>query len=471
MFRFPWSRLVNRALHALRTASPRPRGLRLHCEELEPRWQPAAFNFSTGLPDGKVATISEPPNAHNSKVEFESADDFNLTTETRINHASFTGLLTGGATLKDVQNVFLTIYRVFPNDSNVGRTSGPPTFSTPQVPTRVNSPADNEIDNFDSAVGDLRFNSRVLSTSFTAMNSVSSADKISLNSKGNGSATGQEVEFDVTFKTPLDLPAGHYFFVPKVGLSDKAAAGADFLWLSAPKPIVPPGTPPPAGTTDLQSWMRFDPGLAPDWLRIGTDIIGGAAFNGSFSLSGDTVPPQITSLSQNSVGEGSPDLTITLNGSNFTSQSTVLVNGLQPLTTRFVSANQLQAIVPASLLAEEGHLKISVQDAQSGSSNNQEFTVTDSVPVLTASVTQGTTFQQITLNGMVTDQATEGHRVRINWGDGHKQELDLGVNSSSPFTVSHNFARHKHLHHRTIQVTAVDDEGVASAPMRFDVIV
>ena len=26
-------------------------------------------------------------------------------------------------------------YRVFPNDSDVGRTSGPPTFSTPQVPT------------------------------------------------------------------------------------------------------------------------------------------------------------------------------------------------------------------------------------------------------------------------------------------------------------------------------------------------
>src|SRR5262249_6586653 len=308
--------------------------------------------------DGKIATISEPPNAHNKNVEFETADDFTLNTETVIDHAAFTGLLTGGATPKDVDNVVLTIYRVFPNDSDLGR--------TPQVPTRTNSPADNEIENFDSAVGDVRFHSRVLSTSFTAQNSVSGADKISVNSHGNGSATGEEVEFGVTFKAPLDLPAGHYFFVPKVGLSNKAPAAADFLELSAPRPIVPPGTPFPAGATDLQSWMRFEPGLAPDWLRIGTDIIGGTTFNASFSLSGHTVAPKITSLSQTSAAEGSPDLTITVNGSNFTNLSTVLVNGLQPLATRFVNANQLQAIIPAALLAEEGHFKISVLDAENG---------------------------------------------------------------------------------------------------------
>src|SRR5262249_22271156 len=149
---------------------------------LSDRILPSVFNFSTGLPDGKVATISEPPNAHNSQVEFESADDFVLNTETVINRASFTGLLTGGATPKDVSNVFLTIYRVFPFDSDVGRPSGPPTFSTPQVPTRVNSPADNEIENFNSAAGDLHFHSRLLSTSFTAQNSVSSADKIRVGS-------------------------------------------------------------------------------------------------------------------------------------------------------------------------------------------------------------------------------------------------------------------------------------------------
>jgi hypothetical protein len=463
MFPSSWRRFVKRLWHSPRPASRRPRGPRLRCEELEGRLVPAAFLFSTGLPDAKVATISEPPNAHNNHVEFESADDFVLNTETVINRASFTGLLTGGATLKDVDNVFLTIYRVFPNDSDLTR--------TPKVPTRANSPADNEIENFDSAAGDLRFQSRLLSTTFTAQNSVSSADKISVNSKGNGAATGEEAEFDVTFKAPLDLPAGHYFFVPKIGLKDTAPAAADFLWLSAPRPIAPPGTPFPAGATDLQSWMRFDPGLAPDWLRVGADIIGGATFNASFSLAGHTVAPHITSLSQTSVAEGSPDLTITVNGSNFTSQSMVLVDGLQPLATTFVSANQLQAVIPAALLAEEGHFKVSVLDGENGASNAVKFTVTDSAPAITASVNQGLIFQQITLSGQVTDKAVEDHRVRINWGDGTVQVLDLGVSSSAPFSATHTFAQSGHLHHRTITVTALDDEGVASAPLKFDVIV
>jgi hypothetical protein len=432
--------------------------------------QPAGFFFSTGFTDGKIATISEPPNNHNAKVEFESADDFVLGTETVINRASFTGLLTGGATLKDVNNVFLTIYRVFPNDSDLTRTA--------KVPSRTNSPADNEIDNFDSAVGDLSFHSYLLNPHFTAQSSVSSANKISVKSGGNGPATGEEVQFNVTFNSTLDLPAGHYFFVPKIGLNDTAPAAADFLWLSAPRPIAPPGTPFPAGQTDLQSWMRFDPGngtgLAPDWLRIGQDIIGGTpfpTFNGTFSLSGHTVTPQIISLSPTSVPEGSADLTITINGTNFSPQSTVLIDGLQPLVTTVVSSNKLTAIIPADFLREEGHFKISVLESQFQQSNAKTFHVTDSVPAVDASVTQGQIFQQITLTGQVTDAAIEDHTVRIKWGDGQVQVLQLAAGSDANFSVSHNFAQPGHTHHDTITVTPLDDEGVAGTPLKFDVIV
>jgi hypothetical protein len=291
MFLSSLHRSVERMLPASRQVGRRPRSPRLHCEELEPRRQPSAFTFATGDANNLAATISEPPDAHNKNVEFESADDFVLPTDTVIRHASFTGLLTGGATLKDVNDVTITIYRVFPNDSDVGRTSGPPTFSTPQVPTRVNSPADDEIENRDSAAGELNFHAHVLSTSFTAQASVSSADKIRVGSGGNGPVTGEEVKFDVTFRNhPLDLTAGHYFFVPKVGFSEKAPDDAHFLWLSGPRPIVQPGGTP--FTPDLQSWMRDDPGLAPDWLRIGADIIGGTTFNAAFSLSGQTKPPK-----------------------------------------------------------------------------------------------------------------------------------------------------------------------------------
>jgi hypothetical protein len=254
----------------------------------------SGFFFSTGNPDGRVATISQPANDHDSQVEYESADDFVLGSETLINRASFTGLLTGGATSKDVSNVVVEIYRVFPADSDVGRTSGPPTFSTSKVPTRVNSPSDVAFESRDSANNELRFHTRLLDKTFTALASVSSADKIGVNTGGNGPVTGEEVQFNVSFGTKsMDLPAGHYFFVPQVGLSNQAPADAHFLWLSAPKPIVPPGTPFPAGSTDLQSWMRDDPPLAPDWLRIGTDILQPGSppktFNATFNLHG-TIP-------------------------------------------------------------------------------------------------------------------------------------------------------------------------------------
>ena len=252
------------------------------------------FFFSTGNPDGKMATASRPDAG---VFEIESADDFVLSSATRLTSATFTGLIPSGAS---VNNVVVEFYRVFPKDSDVGRTSGPPTFSTPQVPTRVNSPGDIAFDSLDGSGGTLAFSTKILSASFTVLNSVQPGGIHPMpgqTTSGDGSVTGEEVEFDVTFATPLDLPADHYFFVPQVELDT-----GDFLWLSAPKPIVPPGTPFPPGFTDLQSWTR-DAALDPDWLRIGTDIVGppptgGSAptFNAAFSLNGETVP-EPTSLS------------------------------------------------------------------------------------------------------------------------------------------------------------------------------
>ena len=89
------------------------------------------------------------------------------------------------------------------------------------------------------------------------------------------------VEITPTSTPPFGLPADHYFFRPGVEV-----AGGDFLSLSSPRPIVAPGTP---FMGDLQAWIR-NSDLNPDWLRIGTDIIGGTTpptFNMAFSLSGE----------------------------------------------------------------------------------------------------------------------------------------------------------------------------------------
>lgn len=237
-----------------------------------------AFFFSTGDPDGKIATASRPDSA--GKIEIESADDFVLTSGTRITSATFTGLLTGGATVGDIGQVRVEIYRVFPKDSDTGR--------TPNVITRTNSPSDVEFADRDTAAANLSFTSNVLAASFTAANSVlNGINKLpGQHTGGEGAVTGQEVKFDVSFATPFLLPADHYFFVPQV---EVAEPDGEFMWLSAPKPITG-GTGP--FLPDLQSWIRNED-LAPDWSRVGTDIVGGSpapTFNAAFSLTGAVVP-------------------------------------------------------------------------------------------------------------------------------------------------------------------------------------
>lgn len=238
---------------------------------------PAPFFLSTGNPDGRIATGSRP--AGPGMLEVESADDFILSQSTSITSATFTGLLPSGFSITDVR---VEIYRVFPQDSTI-----PPSGN---VPTRVNSPSDVAFAERDLASGNLSFSISVIGNSFTASNSVLNGINPMPNQTtgGEGSVTGQETEFTVTFTTPLLLGPDHYFFVPQVGVDN-----GEFFWLSAPKPIVAPGTP---FAPDLQSWIR-NANLAPDWLRIGTDILGGSpapTFNAAFSLTGETVPEPAT---------------------------------------------------------------------------------------------------------------------------------------------------------------------------------
>ena len=226
-------------------------------------------------------------------LEIETADDFILNTESLVNSGSFTGLLvpgTGGT--PTIAQVIVEIYRVFPKDSD--------TVRTPNVPTRVNSPSDVAFDSRDSSVvGQLLFSTTLIAPSFTILNSVQPGGihpKPNQQTNGNGPLTGQEVQFDVTFATPFDLPGDHYFFVPQVLLTN----GAHFYWLSASRPIIGGGTTTPINP-DLQAWTR-DSNLDPDWLRIGTDIVGGTGnvtptFNMAFSLDGTALPePASTGL-------------------------------------------------------------------------------------------------------------------------------------------------------------------------------
>ena len=237
-----------------------------------PAWADT-FQFSTGNPDGRIATLSRL--ASGGTIQTETADDFVLGQATQLTHATFIGLIPLGSPLSSVSQVEIEFYHVFPGDSAI-----PPSG---KVPVRDNSPGDVEIGSAtrDSADASLSFSVSVLNPSFSASNSVVNGihPLPGIFTGGEGSVTGQEVQINVTFAVPVDLAADHYFFRPEALLSN-----GEFLWLSTAKPIVAPGTPFAA---DLQTWIRNDD-LAPDWLRIGTDITHQGPFNAAFSLEGTT---------------------------------------------------------------------------------------------------------------------------------------------------------------------------------------
>lgn len=244
----------------------------------------ASFSFSSGNPDGRLGALSRPESA--GEVETETADDFILANTTVIKSATISGLLTSGATPADIGKVEVELYHVFNADS-VDPPSG-------NVPSRANSPSDVEIASAtrDGSSGTLGFNTSLVNSNFSVASTVVDGinKKPNQTTKGDGAASGEEVEITITFTPPIVLPAptsplNHYFFRPEVQVT-----GGNFLYLSAPRS---PGTP---FVGDLQAWIR-NSDLAPDWLRIGTDIIGPATagatpptFNMAFSLSGETVP-------------------------------------------------------------------------------------------------------------------------------------------------------------------------------------
>src|SRR6185312_11376562 len=95
----------------------------------------APYFFSTGNPDGRIATLSRP--ASGGTIQTETADDFITPDLTRLTKATFVGLIPAGVALSSISEVEIEFYHVFPKDS-----ANPPSG---KVPTRVNSPGDVEI--------------------------------------------------------------------------------------------------------------------------------------------------------------------------------------------------------------------------------------------------------------------------------------------------------------------------------------
>jgi hypothetical protein len=100
-----------------------------------------------------------------------------------------------------------------------------------------------------------------------------------------GNPEGKDLQFAMSFATPLGLPPHHYSFVPPVQLT----SGYPF-WVSGVNPIVG-GTDPL--TPDFQEWIS-NAALDADWLRVVTDDVAVASpvFDATYSPMGSF--PELT---------------------------------------------------------------------------------------------------------------------------------------------------------------------------------
>jgi hypothetical protein len=132
------------------------------------------------------------------------------------------------------------------------------------------------------------------------------------------------------------------------------------------------GTPTTAGTTNVT--ITASNGAGPCNTASATLVITISAV------------PTISSLNPTCATAGSPTgFTLTVNGTNFVSGSTVNWNG-SPLTTTFVSATQVTATVPASLIATAGTASVTVVTPCGGTSNAKTFTIA-ATPAITSPLT------------------------------------------------------------------------------------
>lgn len=129
---------------------------------------------------------------------------------------------------------------------------------------------------------------------------------------------------------------------------------------------------------------------------------------GSSGGGGGTSVPSLSSLAPASTTAGGSGFTLTVNGTNFVSGSTVEWNN-SGLTTTYVSSSQLTASVPANLIAAQGTASITVLNPGSITSGALTFTINASqATVLSFTTTSPLTGGSVGVSYSLTFAATGG---------------------------------------------------------------
>jgi photosystem II stability/assembly factor-like uncharacterized protein len=166
----------------------------------------------------------------------------------------------------------------------------------------------------------------------------------------------------------------------------------------------------PLATTFVNSGQVTATVPASDVANAGTAQVtvmnpapGGGTSN-ALTFTIDNPAPTTLSISPSSAGAGGAQFTLTVNGTNFVSSSSVQWNGTG-LATAFVNGGQVTATVPASDIANGGTTQVTVLNPApgGGTSNAQTFTIDNPVPTATSlsptKTTAGGAQFTLTLNG------------------------------------------------------------------------
>jgi sugar lactone lactonase YvrE len=105
-----------------------------------------------------------------------------------------------------------------------------------------------------------------------------------------------------------------------------------------------------------------------------TVVTTGAGTSNALIFTINPGPPVISGLSPSAVTAGGPAFTLTVGGSEFTSGSGIEWNGTA-VATSFISAQELTASIPTSLIASSGSVTITVVDKTTGTSNAVIFAI------------------------------------------------------------------------------------------------
>ena len=139
-------------------------------------------------------------------------------------------------------------------------------------------------------------------------------------------------------------------------------------------------------------------------LTLGIVVSCGGGGGGGSSAPIQNPAPSITILSPSSATAGAAAQTLTINGTNFLSGSTVTYNNAAHTAT-FVNSTQLTIPLSASDQATAGSYAVVVTNPSpgGGASNSVNFTVNNSVPAITSlspsSATAGAAGRTLTING------------------------------------------------------------------------